>query len=207
MGIVVDTTMKYYGIPDHHIGAIRTARMYITKYPKFLLFFITIMLSFLLFNSRSKIPFTDAILSLSYLGTFLVGIFFAYSYTAAPATVMFLILAKEQNILLAGFVGGLGALVGDLIIFSFVTLSFKDEIEKLSHERVIEYINHRFPQKIKRYLIPIFASFIIASPMPDEFGVALLAVSEHISMKLFSILSYVLNTIGIIGVLYIGKII
>ena len=101
------------------------------KYPKLLFLFITFLIAYLLFYERTYPPFHDFLISLGYIGTFLVGIFFAYGFTAAPVTAILLILAKEQNIFLAGFIGGFGALVGDLFIFNFIRYSLDDEIKKL----------------------------------------------------------------------------
>lgn len=198
--------MKYYDFRHYHIKPMHTATLYAAKYPKFLLFFITVLISYLVFSSRASLPFVNLTASLGYLGTFIAGIFFAYSYTAAPATALFLILAKEQNLIIAGLVGGLGALIGDLVIFSFITMSFKDEIKKLASEKIVVYLDRNFPFRTKKYLIPIFAGLIIASPLPDELGIALLAVSQHISMKIFMLLSFALNTVGIYAILYVGNI-
>ncbi len=199
--------MRYYDFRHYHIRSIHTAREYIGKYPKFLLFFITVMISYIVFSNGHSLPLKNAIISLGYLGTFIAGVFFAYSYTAAPATALFLILAKEQNLLIAGMIGGLGALIGDLVIFSFIKMSFKDEIKKLAHEKIVVYLDRTFPYNIKKYLIPVFAGFIIASPLPDELGIALLAISQHISIKIFALLSFALNTLGIFAILYIGNLI
>ena len=98
-------------------------------------------------------------------------------------------------------------MVGDLIIFNFVRYSLDDEIKKLSKEKIVSYINHKTPNLFKKYLIPVIAGFIIASPLPDEIGVSLLAASMTISTKIFSIISYVLNTAGIFVILIIGNII
>ncbi len=92
-----------------------------------------------------------------------------------------------------------------LIIFKFIRYSFADEIEKLSKEKAIKHFNNKIPNLLKKYFIPILACFIIASPLPDEIGVSLLAASQSISTNFFSILSYVLNTAGIFVILLIGS--
>ncbi|MBS3104646.1 hypothetical protein J4234_00140 [Candidatus Woesearchaeota archaeon] len=178
---------------------------YMHKYPKLLLLFITFIAAYLLFYSRNYKPLQDFILSLGYSGTFVAGLIFAYGFTAAPATAIFLILAEHQNIYIASLIGGLGSLVGDLFIFSFIRSSFIDEIRKLSRENAVLYINHKTPNIFKKYLLPVVAGFIIASPLPDEIGVSLLAVSKNISMKIFSAISYMLNTAGIFVILMIGS--
>ena len=175
------------------------------KYPKFFLLFLTFILAYFIFKERNFSLFHGGLLSLGYFGTFLVGIFFTYGFTAAPATAILFILAKEQNIIVAGFIAGLGALLGDLIIFKFIRHSFSDEIKKLSKEESISYLNNKIPKGFKKYLLVVLAGFIIASPLPDEIGVSLLAASSTISTKLFSIVSYLMNTAGIFLILLIGN--
>jgi len=158
-----------------------------------------------MFIGRDFLPFHNFLLSLGYLGTFLAGVFFTYGFTAAPATAMLLILSNEQNIFFAGFIAGFGALVGDLIIFKFIRYSFANEIEKISQEKAINYLNNKIPTLLKKHFVSILAGFIIASPLPDEIGVSLLATSRSISTKFFSVLSFSLNTAGIFAILLIGN--
>ncbi len=86
-----------------------------------------------------------------------------------------------------------------------IRYSFKDEVKKMYREKLVMYINHKTPSFLKRYLLPVVAGFIIASPLPDEIGVTMLAASKSISAKVFSVISYVLNTAGIFVILMIGK--
>jgi uncharacterized membrane protein YdjX (TVP38/TMEM64 family) len=189
----------------HQNSTLKIASSYVNKYPKFLLLFITFLIAYLLFSGRTNPKFHLFVVSLGFLGTFLTGILFTYGFTAAPATAIFLILAKEQNIMLTGLVGGLGALLGDLLIFNFIRHSFKDEVKKLYREKIIVYTNHKTPSFLKRYLLSVVAGFIIASPLPDEIAVTMLAASKSVSTKAFLIISYVLNTLGILVVLMIGS--
>lgn len=178
---------------------------YLAKYPKFLLLFITFLIAYLLFYGNKYVPFHDFIISSGYVGAFIAGMLFTYGFTSAPATAIFLILAKSQNIYLASIIGGFGALIGDLFIFSFIRHSFAGEIRQLSKEKVVKYFNGKLPGLLKKYLIPVAAGFIIASPLPDEIGVTLLAASKVISTKIFLFVSYVLNTAGIFVILMIGS--
>ncbi|VVB99516.1 Uncharacterised protein [uncultured archaeon] len=174
------------------------------KYPKLLLLLLTFSLSYLLFSGSVFAPFRAYVLSSGYAGTFIAGAFFAYGFTAGPATAALLMLAKGQNIFLAGFLGGFGALVSDYLIFRFIRYSFADEIEEFSRERIMSGINRCTPGLLKKYLVPVFAGIIIASPLPDEIGVSLLAASRNISIGRFAMISYVLNTAGIFIILLIG---
>lgn len=166
---------------------------------------LTFAIAYILFLGRDFAPIQNTLLLLGYFGTFLAGILFTYGFTAAPATAILLILAKGQNILLSGLIGGLGALVGDFIIFKLIRNTFSDKIRKLSKEKTILKINNKMPHLLKKYLVPVLAGFIIASPLPDEIGVSMLAASSSISTRAFLAISYLLNTAGILVILAIGS--
>lgn len=175
------------------------------KYPKLLLLALTFVAAYFIFRGQDKLVFLDALRSLGYIGTFLAGAFFSYGFTAAPATAILLILGSEQNIIAATLVGGLGALAGDLLIFLFIKVSFADEIKNLSKEHLVTFVGNVFPVCLKKYAILVFAGFIIASPLPDEIGVTLLAATRTVSFRTFSFLSYVLNSLGLFFILTLGN--
>ncbi len=175
------------------------------KYPKFILLASTFILAYILFKSQEFEALQQIISRLGYLGTFIAGSFFTYGFTAAPATALLLILGKQQNILIAALIGGFGALFGDWIIFNFIRTSFQDELEKLENERITKYLKRITPNIIEKYLLPVIAGFIIASPLPDEIGVSMLALLKDVKTKTFMVISYCLNTIGIWIILLIGS--
>ncbi|MEM4260022.1 MAG: hypothetical protein QXG00_02195 [Candidatus Woesearchaeota archaeon] len=166
---------------------------------------MTVILAYLIFAHSDLTSFRDFLEKTGYIGTFFAGMSFTYGFTAAPATAVLLILAKTQNIVIAGFLAGIGALVADLIIFNFIKYSFIDEIERLSQEKLVKRIDSLLPFFTRKYFIMIIASIIIASPLPDEIGVVMLAASRKISTKMFSLISFILNTSGIFIILIIGK--
>ena len=110
-------------------------------------------------------------------------------------------MAKSLNIFVAGFIGGLGSLVGDLLIFEFIKVGFSDEIQKLGHEKLLMKI--KMPVIVRSYLAIIVGAIIIASPLPDELGVSIMAMS-HISIRNFIFMDYLLNTSGILFILFLG---
>ncbi len=163
---------------------------------------------FFFYEGTTYPPLNELILSLSYAGTFLSGIFYAYGFTAAPATATLLILAKEQNIIIASLLGGLGALISDIFIFLFIQYSFSDEISRFKREKIVRTIEKE-EKKIfghyQKYLLATFAGFLIASPLPSEIGVSLMASLKNISIKKFIIIAYILHTVGIGIILIVGK--
>ena len=114
---------------------------------------------------------------------------------------------SPPDIYIAALVGGFGALIADLGIFSFIRLSFMDEFRLLERSSLIKHIMSGvrmiFPKKLRSFLVYIFVAIIIASPLPDELGVALLAGFTKFHPYSFMVLSYIGNTLGIFILLWI----
>jgi uncharacterized membrane protein YdjX (TVP38/TMEM64 family) len=148
-----------------------------------------------------------ALVLMGYFGTFLAGLLYPYALTSAAGTGILLILAKEQNILLAGVVAGIGALISDTIIFLFVKHGFGDEVKKLSKETVVQTVNRWIPDSVRLYLLATLASVLIASPLPTEIGIMLMTSIKNMSVKKFIIIVYILHATAIFVILLIGSII
>jgi len=166
-----------------------------------MLLILAIILAYIFFGNPSIQNYISHLGALSYAGIFIAGIFFAFGFTA-PFSVGFFINLDPSNIWLAGIVGGLGALIADLIIFSTIKISFEDEFKRLRNSNTIvkitKLIEKSFTEKIKVYLMYAFAGILIASPLPDEAGVIMLAGLTKISAKSLALISFILNTLGII---------
>jgi uncharacterized membrane protein YdjX (TVP38/TMEM64 family) len=179
------------------------------KYPKLLLLIITLIMAVLVYyEGRNYEPFENFLKSLNYLGTFIGGFFYAYGFTAAPGTAVLLVLSETQNIFISAILGGVGALLSDILIFMFIRSSFTDEITMIKKEKIIKKITKaekRLFGRIYKYIFPVFSGFLIASPLPTEIGVSLMAGIKKLSVKKFIIVAYILHTIGIFFILFMGK--
>lgn len=175
------------------------------KYPKFTLLGMSFLLAYLLLLHKDKLPFQEGLESLGLLGIFITGMLYSYGFTAAPASAFFFSLGAHDSILAKSVIGGFGSLIADVILFELIRHSFADEVIRLSRERFIRKTLDRIPYGMKEYLFPIIAAFVIASPLPDEIGVFMLASYRKISLNTFMILSYFLNTFGIYSLLTIGR--
>jgi uncharacterized membrane protein YdjX (TVP38/TMEM64 family) len=142
---------------------------------------------------------------MGYFGTFLAGLLYPYTLTSSAGTAILLILAKEQNILLAGVIAGIGALISDIILFLFVKRNFSNEVQKLSKETVVQTINRWIPCSVRVYLLATFASILIASPLPTEIGIMLMTSIKNMSTKKFVIIVYILHVSAIFIILLIGS--
>jgi len=179
------------------------------RYPKLLLLAIMILIAAAIFyEGKNYAPFHDFLMSLGYIGTFLAGVFYAYGFTAAPATAVLLVLAKEQDLVLAVLAGGFGAVLSDLLIFRLIRYSFTEELNRLKKERFVRYIERE--EKILfghyyRHVFPALAGFLIASPLPTEIGVAMMASMKKLSIKKFLMIAFILHSLGILAILMVGK--
>lgn len=178
------------------------------KYKNIILLIVSVVVALLLFKYHGH--YLD-LLAANYPWpiSFVAGIMMAYAFTAAPATALLLVIGENDGLVVSGLLASLGAVVGDLIVFRFVQTTFLDELNYLTRWRVYFKIRLPWPFKfsadIKKYLLLFFASLIIASPFPDEIGVAMVAATREVSLKKFAVLAYFLNATGIFTILLVGK--
>lgn len=174
------------------------------KYPKLSLLIISIILAYLFFRTFPVQNYFYNLGNLSYIGIFIAGILFAFGFTA-PFAVGFFIGLNPPNLLLAGIIGGTGALAADVFIFHAIKVSFNDEFNRLKKTYLFVRAKNTFNklpfEKIKLYLMYAFAGILIASPLPDELGITLLAGLTQIKARVLALLSFILNTFGILVLL------
>lgn len=168
------------------------------RYENTALLIVSIILVFYL----AQTPLLDKVISaageLSYLGAFIVGMFFVSTFTVAPAIVILYHLADTTlHPVEVAVLAGLGAMVGDYVIFRFMKDRVFEELgpifKKLRHPGVRDL----FKSPFFAWLGPLFGAFLIASPLPDEVGVSLLGLTK-IKRWQFFVMTFVLNSIGIL---------
>ena len=130
--------------------------------------------------------------------------FFVSVFTAAPATVALGEIAQSNSVVVVAILGGLGALIGDLVIFRFMKDKVSQDFSYLINISKTERFLSIFKLSLFRWIIPFIGALIIASPLPDEIGVAMLGLSK-INNSLFILLSFVLNSAGILIIGLIAK--
>lgn len=180
------------------------------KYPKMLLLLICIVISYALFQAHF---FKELIFSLNhhgYVAAFLGGLLFAFGFTAPLAVGLFIELSSVINPFWGALIAGFGSLISDFAIFKFIKISFRDEFELLKLHWFIQkvkfHFENKFSEKVREYLLWTFAGILIASPLPDEFGVTVLGGMTNINQRTFAVISFSLNTVGVFVILGISKI-
>lgn len=176
-------------------------RLFRFKYPKILGIAIAIILAYFVFRNPVVENFVLNLGDLSYVGIFIAGMLFSFGFTSPFSTGFFIIL-NPSNILIAGIIGGVGAMVSDLLIFKFIRTSFADEFNRLKKEKISKRIESKIDKiagnRMKIYLMYAFAGILIASPLPDEAGIIMLAGLTKIKTNILAIISFILNSVGIL---------
>ncbi len=130
-------------------------------------------------------------------GSLIAGIFFTSIFTTAPAIAALGEISLLQGIFNTALFGAIGAVVGDLIIFQFVRDRFSGHISEIvMHQSIWRRLRLLFKRRFFRWITFFVGGFILASPLPDELGIAVLGFSK-MRLKYFVFLSFVFNFLGI----------
>lgn len=120
---------------------------------------------------------------------------FVSFFTVGIGTVILLILAEKLSPLEISLAAGLGGAVGDLTIFRFMKDGLFQEIKPILNRFGLNRIAGSL-RKRHKWTLPIIGAIIIASPFPDEIGIALMGLSK-IKKHEFFIIAFILDSIGV----------
>jgi len=161
--------------------------------------FLLISIIVALFISRYE-PFHNFLLNLGdfgYIGAFIAGILFVSTFTVATGAIILLVLAERLSPIEIGIIAGLGAVVGDFIIFRFIKDNLAQEVNDIyEHIDGNHHVKRIFHTKYFSWTLPVIGAIIIATPFPDEIGVSLMGISKMKTYK-FLLVTFILNAIGI----------
>lgn len=174
------------------------------KYKNLTILFISLSLTFFLSRFEHFHRFLLSLGQLEYLGAFIAGTLFVSTFTAATGGLTLLILAQNLPLFPLGVAAGLGALIGDLLIFRFVRDGLSTEVENIYEKFGGKHLSHLLHTKYFHWTLPLIGALLIASPLPDEVGVSLMGISR-MKIHQFMAISFVLNTAGIIVILSLSR--
>lgn len=191
------------------------------KHHNLILLIFSLVIAYYIFKSEYFYIFVSRLGDLGYIGSFIAGVFFAHGLTTVPAAVALYVMAKILNPFFIALIAASGTVLSDYLIFRFVRDKLTDEIRLLTEEigQLTQPISSLvFHKKIKfiiwkkmahsriwKTIIPVIAGFIIASPLPDELGVALFGAVKF-ELKKFIVCAYCLHFIGILTITYLSKV-
>ena len=185
------------------------------KYRNIILLAISFVLAYHVLKNVHIVSFIESLGTFGYPASFIAGLFFTYGLTTVPATAAIYNLGQNLNPFLIAFIGAFGSVISDYLIFKFVRDKLSHEIIALSKaiNRLRKPISSLILEegllvgswrkisrsKILQTLLPIIAGFIIASPLPDELGVALFGAIKF-NPKKFIFIAYLFNFVGILAI-------
>ncbi len=137
------------------------------------------------------------------IASFAAGIFFTSVFTLGPASVTLVHIAEHGSLTSIAFWGAAGAVCGDLILFFFIRDHFADHLTKSLKPSRVKSILASFHLGFMKWLSPILGALIIASPLPDEFGLALLGLSK-IRLAVLIPIAFAMNLLGIYGLIWVA---
>lgn len=140
------------------------------------------------------------------VASFFSGVFFTSVFTIAPASVTLAHIAETAPLSTVALWGGLGALCGDLILFFFIRDRFADDLVHSLRPSFSKHILSSFHLGFMKWLSPVLGALIIASPVPDEFGLALMGMSR-IRLALLIPVSFAMNVLGIYAIVWFAGIV
>ncbi|MDP3997517.1 MAG: hypothetical protein Q8P73_03390 [bacterium] len=177
----------------------RSQHNYKNLYQDFGIIILSVLIAVLLAQSGALERFVVAIGELRMMGSFIAGILFTSIFTAAPATVLLGEFAQANSAWTVAFIGALGAVTGDYIIFHFIRDRFSSDILTLLQQHRYQRMKNIFRLRSSQWMLGAIGLFIIASPLPDELGVTLLGFSKT-KRRFFLLISFTANFLGILAI-------
>jgi len=166
------------------------------KYKNTALLTLSLIALFFLMDTEVAHALIKYVGSYGYVGAVITGIFFVSTFTVAPASLVLFHLAQEFNPILVALCSGAGAVIGDLVIFAFLKDGVFEELRPLFAGFKGSYLARLARTPYFAWLVPVAGAIIIASPFPDEAGIALMGLSK-IKLWQFAVLAFLLNSVGI----------
>lgn len=139
-----------------------------------------------------------------YLGALLGGFMLVSSFTAAPGAVLLLSIANNVNIPLAILIAAIGSSFGDWLILNVINDRIGLEMKPLLRRLRIMPAIHRLRTGKFKWTVVMTGALITMLPMPDEFGVALMGISNF-KRRYILLICFILNILGLTMLLLIGN--
>lgn len=128
---------------------------------------------------------------------FVAGVFFTSLLTIAPAGVALADMMQFSSPVQVALWGAAGAVVGDLLLFFFVRDVVSRDLIMLLRGPWLHKLRVLFRTPFLAWAVPVAGALVIASPLPDEIGIAMLGLSRT-DLRFLIPISYAMNFLGIL---------
>jgi hypothetical protein len=156
----------------------------------------SVIAAFLLVQIGTVDSFLESVGGLTHVGSFLAGMFFTSIFTTAPAIVVLGQLALTTPLWIVALFGGLGAVVGDYLLFLVIRQGLSKDVEYLVSHVGFKRLRKVLHTKLFHHVLPFIGALVLASPLPDEIGLAMLGFSK-VDKDRFLLISLAMNSFGI----------
>ena len=157
---------------------------------------VSIVVAIYILKTDAAVVFFSHLENFELLGSFVAGFFFTSVFTTAPSIVVLGEIMQITPVWQVALMGGFGAALGDVILLMLIHTSVKAETEYLLGQPRFGRFKKIFDTTLFHRLSFFIGALIIASPFPDELGLALIGVNHVSKTHLFCIL-FIMNSLGI----------
>jgi membrane protein YqaA with SNARE-associated domain len=138
--------------------------------------------------------------NLGFWGGFISGILSVSFFTAAPAVVLLIGLASKAEPHMLALAWAVGSTIGDWLVVKFYQEQVFHELapllKKLGFGRLIKAMRRKYTS----WILFLAGTLFIASPLPDEPGVALMGLS-HLKRRFIIFMCFLLNILGALTII------
>lgn len=170
------------------------------KHRNLLIVIFGVVLAFYLVQWEGFRNFLLNLKGLGLVGAFIAGGLFVSSLTVSLGAVTLGMFTEIFPPWQLGIVGGLGATVVDFLTFRFLRNQVFHQIKPVTEHlkegwllKIYHFLNNN---KFLSWSLVILGALIIASPLPDEIGIAMMGISQ-IKPSHFLLITFLLNSLGI----------
>lgn len=179
------------------------------RYPRLLLLLTSFIAAYALYYAGAFDALPRYLHGYGYVTAFVGGMLLSFGFTTAFGLAILIAIAPDVSLPPAVFIASCGALLSDMLLFSFVRLSLHEEIMRLSTHRALQWlkwwIHHpSLSDRMRNYILWSLGGILIASPLPDEFGVLLLT-GARLHPRLFALTCFMLDAIGILAIFLLAR--
>ncbi len=151
-------------------------------------------------------PFHDFLTNLGgygYISAFIAGLLYDSTVTVVTGVGMLLILGEVLPRWQVALIGGVGAVIGDFIVYKFVKNNVMEELAPVFEtvedgigRKRIRAIEHLLHTKYFHWTLPLIGAILIGSPFPNELAWGIMGITKMKNYQVI-LLSFVVNFTGI----------
>lgn len=172
-----------------------------------LIIFLGIIIAFILAKTGALKEILSATNRILFFDSFVAGLFYTSGFTTPIAFIALFEIAKSYSIFEVALFGAFGAVLGDFLIFRFLRDKLDNDILILIKGKYFfKNLKKIFHLRLFRWVSIFLGGIILATPLPDELGLAILGFSKTKNL-FFIIFSFLFKFLSILFIAWVAKMI